>query len=372
MVGRRSAKKRGWPPNLYEKKGYYSWRHPETGKWYGLGRDKAAAFREAIEANIHLAGGTGKVRLIDRVTGEGDRSVSAWCDKFETILDERDDLEASTKASFRQRLKTVRERLGDMAMSRVTTLEVANFLDTWESAGKKRMAQAMRSFLSEFFRRAMAKGWISANPVEPTDAPRVQIQRARLTLEQFLAIHKIATRDGPSWLPLAMELALVTGQRREEIRELGPLDTHDGRLWVVPRKTKKHAVKISIPLDLRLQAVNWSVGEVIQRCRSKHILTRHFIHHTARAGRAAPGSRVRAPTISDEFAQARDKAVAEGLITLPAGKTPPSFHEIRSLAERLYSAEGIDTQALLGHKSPTMTAKYHDARGDEWVEVKLR
>ena len=52
------------------------------------------------------------------------------------------------------------------------------------------------------------------------------------------------------------------------------------------------------------------------------------------------------------------------------GKTPPTFHEIRSLSERLYSRQGdVRTQELLGHRDPRMTAVYHDVRGAEWVRV---
>ncbi|MBJ3815556.1 tyrosine-type recombinase/integrase [Shimwellia pseudoproteus] len=45
--------------------------------------------------------------------------------------------------------------------------------------------------------------------------------------------------------------------------------------------------------------------------------------------------------------------------------TPASFHEQRSLSERLYREQGIDTQTLLGHSSKTMTDKYNDTRGKE-------
>jgi len=49
-------------------------------------------------------------------------------------------------------------------------------------------------------------------------------------------------------------------------------------------------------------------------------------------------------------------------------KTPPSFHEIRSLAARLYKKEknGEFAQSLLGHKSIAMTEKYQDSRSDDW------
>ncbi|MGE4684365.1 tyrosine-type recombinase/integrase [Yersinia enterocolitica] len=51
--------------------------------------------------------------------------------------------------------------------------------------------------------------------------------------------------------------------------------------------------------------------------------------------------------------------------------SPPSFHEIRSLASRLYEAEyGKEfAQKLLGHKSMKMTDVYLDSRKNEWVEI---
>lgn len=47
----------------------------------------------------------------------------------------------------------------------------------------------------------------------------------------------------------------------------------------------------------------------------------------------------------------------------------PTFHEIRSLGARLYEAQGIDPQALLGHKDRRMTEVYTDERKVEWQEV---
>ena len=52
MARPRSGKHRQFPDNLYERKGYFSWRDPRTGKEYGLGRDKRSAFDQAIEANL--------------------------------------------------------------------------------------------------------------------------------------------------------------------------------------------------------------------------------------------------------------------------------------------------------------------------------
>jgi integrase len=74
-------------------------------------------------------------------------------------------------------------------------------------------------------------------------------------------------------------------------------------------------------------------------------------------------------TITRAFARARDLAG----VKRETGKTPPTFHEIRSLSIRWYTtAYGQDfAQAIAGHKDAKTTAIYRDVRGAEWVKVKL-
>ncbi|WP_259273959.1 tyrosine-type recombinase/integrase, partial [Klebsiella pneumoniae] len=76
------------------------------------------------------------------------------------------------------------------------------------------------------------------------------------------------------------------------------------------------------------------------------------------------GDQVSAKTLTSTFKKARDKS---GL-TWEEG-TAPTFHEQRSLSERLYREQGIDTQKLLGHKTMKMTDRYNDDRGKEWIIV---
>lgn len=357
---RREASRRGWPPNLYERKGYFSWRNPMDGKVHGLGRDRQAAFAEAIEANLYVQGLLNKVRLVDRLGRTGESSIKEWCSRYEGIVADRQVAKATRQVVQRQ-LKAIEARWGARDIGSIRTRDVADYLSTWTDSGKKRMAQAVRSFLLDYFREAIAAGWADVNPVEPTRAPRVEVSRARLTLETFMAIYQQAA-GMPPWVARSMELALTTGQRREDLRDMGPRSIRDGRLWVIQHKTGAH---LCIPLDLRLEAVGWSVGEVVARCRDS-IISRHLLHHVAHVGKAVPGAPIRLQSITSAFADARDRCG----FTWPEGKTPPTFHEIRSLAARLYAEQGVDAQALLGHKSPDMTAVYRDVRGAEWIEVK--
>lgn len=64
------------------------------------------------------------------------------------------------------------------------------------------------------------------------------------------------------------------------------------------------------------------------------------------------------------FSKARDLAGIDW-----GDGTPATFHEQRSLAERLYKTQGINTKELLGHKSQTQTDRYHDDRGKDWIKI---
>ncbi|MDR6770403.1 excisionase [Azospirillum sp. BE72] len=364
----RSPRNKSLPANLYERSGYYSWRDPQTGREHGLGRDRRSAVEQAIEANLVVEGLQNKRRLVDRLTTGPNNSVGAFCDLYSGIIDSRKEagrIKKATHEHVSQRSRHLRTALGERRIDSITTRDVADYLTAWEERGKLRMAQSVRAFLLDLFTVAKSKGWVTLNPVTDTKVAPAEVQRARLTLDDFRAIHAVAVKDYAPWLARVMELALVTGQRREDLIAMGPRDVRDGKLWIVPKKTERHSVRICIPLELRLQAVGWSVGEVIARCRD-NILSRHFIHHNAHAGRAKPGDPIRRHTVSAWFAEARDKSGR----SWPAGNTPPSFHEIRSLAARLYHEQGINAQMLLGHKSPAMTARYCDSRGSEWMEVK--
>lgn len=90
----------------------------------------------------------------------------------------------------------------------------------------------------------------------------------------------------------------------------------------------------------------------------------HFRHTSAQAIR---GDKVSTSSLSTTFKKARDKSS----LNWDKG-TAPTFHEQRSLSERLYREQGVDTQKLLGHKTQKMTDRYNDDRGKDWVVVSAK
>lgn len=109
-------------------------------------------------------------------------------------------------------------------------------LNGYIDEGKAASAKLIRSTLSDAFREAIAEGHITTNPVAATRAAKSEVRRSRLTADEYLKIYQ-AAESSPCWLRLAMELAVVTGQRVGDLCEMKWSDIVDGYLYVEQSKT---------------------------------------------------------------------------------------------------------------------------------------
>lgn len=343
-----------WPKHLYESRGYYTYRHPVTGKGYGLGRDLAYAMEQANQANAAIDGQSLLRKLEERKT------LGEFLTIYETHLDTLN-LRPRSRYCIRSSLKAIRSALSDLEIG--TRYEDAPamsgrcfaFLKTYVDRNKLRMAKQVRTTLIDVFACMISRGWIAVNPCRDLKLPAPTVKRQRLTLDDWTAIHA----QSPAWLQRAMELALVTLQRREDVANMRFRDVSQGYLQVNQQKTD---ARLRIPMGIELNGL--TLDGVIRSCRD--MVTPYMVHHPRTHGKATAGDRVHPQTIAREFAAIRDKV---GIQT-QAGKTPPTFHEIRSLGIRLYKARGYNPQDLAGHKQSTTTDIYADDRGAEWVTVK--
>lgn len=362
---RRSERKRHWPKHLYERDGYYSWRNPLTREEFGIGRDKGSAFEQAMEANRHIIGLTNKPRLIHRLTGDSERSVEAWNTKYQAALAKQDYAAITLRGYKSLGVRLVRMLGADVPVGSIKALAVSEMFDAVVGEGKARLAQALRGFAMGWFREARVAGWTEESPVLDTRlSVSVEVKRARLSFAVFMDLYEAVTIP---WLKNAMALALVSAQRREDIAEAQFKDFHDGGWWCEQSSEKgANPHRIFIPLDIRLDAFGISLGEVVAQCRRSGALSKHLVHQTIQRGNSPVGRKIWMDTLSKRFADAVGRLAIDW-----SPKTPPSFHEIRSLSERLYAAQGgIDTQELLGHSDAATTAMYHDSRGSEWTRIK--
>jgi integrase len=363
MGRKRLAKNRGFPPNLYQNPaGYFYYVNPRSRKQKGLGRDRAKAFQEARAANAVLATMT-PTSLADWVAGKTDYTLTAWLPVYKELWVEKTEPKPATLRSctmYVKRLETA--DFAWMRLPEITTAHVAKYLELVEEESGESTANAMRARMSDIFRWAETQGLIEVgrNPVAATRAPRPAVKRGRLSLEQFWVIHAQA----PTYLQRAMCLALMTAQRREDITNMKFADWRDGHLHIVQGKSGG-TVRLRQDGRIRLAKVGMSIADAVAACRDL-IVSPYLVHHVAHKGVAKPGHQVAPNGLSNAFQAAREAAGIE----VEEGRTPPSFHEIRSLAERLYKEEfgAAFAQAMLGHKNASMTEKYDDLRGG-WQSI---
>ncbi|QLY37351.1 phage integrase Arm DNA-binding domain-containing protein [Citrobacter freundii] len=361
-------------PNLYPlysrkvNKVYWRYKHPVTGKFHALGTNEAEAIAIATEANTRLAEQRTRqiLAISDRIATSKGKAIttSTWLDRYQAIQDDRlksGDIRLNTYKQKAKPVSLLRERAGMKLISAVDVRDIAQLLEEYISAGQPRMAQVVRSVLIDVFKEAQHYGEVPPgyNPALATKQPRRKITRQRLSLEEWQKIFDIADACH-RYMGNAMLLALVTGQRLGDISKMKFSDIWDDHLHVEQEKTGS---KIAIPLSLRLNAINWSLRDVVARCRD-YAVSPYLIHFFRTTSQAERGSQVKSNTLTMNFSKARDLAGIDW-----GDGTPATFHEQRSLAERLYKTQGINTKELLGHKSQTQTDRYHDDRGKDWVKV---
>lgn len=295
------------------------------------------------------------------------RTLAQWVPVFQEIVAKRGVCD-KTRENRRARCAHIVSVLGARTISAIRPHEIAaiisSLVTTQPSTAARTLVEA-----KDMFNEALQSGWVDSNPALDVRMPRVRIARRRLDLDQWQRIHDYAADCSPPWVSRMIVLALVTGQRRSDLlkmrfSDVRPLEI-DGRpadyLFVEQQKT---GARVAIPLALRLGVIDTSVGEAIAACRGYAGLDAdgdgYMIRKTTLAQLSGASS-------SWRFQDARDKS-----LPLHSGKgSPPSLHECRSLSERLYRKQGVNTMILLGHSRQAMTDMYNNDRGLSALEWKV-
>ncbi len=363
-------------PNLYPlfsrsmNKVYWRYRHPITGRYHALGANEQDARDIATEANSRLAEQRSRqvMALSDRVAAIRGKeiTVNTWLDRYWKIQEERQkegDIKPNTFKQKKKPVELLRHAFGMKPLPAVDARDIVSILGAYKEIGQHRMAQVVRSVLIDVFAEAQQAGEVPPgyNPALATKQPRRKITRQRLNLEEWKLIFDIADKNH-AYMSNAMLLAVVTGQRLGDISRMKFSDVWDEHLHIIQEKT---GAKLAIPLSLRCDAINWTLKDVIARCRDR-VVSPYLVHYARPTSMAKRGAKVTPNTLTTNFSKARDEVGIDW-----GDGTPATFHEQRSLSERLYKEQGINTQSLLGHKSQKQTDRYHDDRGKDWIVIAI-
>lgn len=273
------------------------------------------------------------------------RTVKEWAVIYRKLIDARP-ISQKTKANRHGALNHVLSYLAERTVGSVRPHEVsAMILEI--SKTHPQTAKRVLHEVTDLFNECLNYGWIDRNPALSVKAPVTRVQRKRLTLEQWQAIQLHAKNQMPPWVSNMMILALVTGQRRSDLVKMKFDDVWDGHLHIEQAKT---GTRLALPLELKLKVIDCTLEQAINFCKLSGVSSSYLLHKST-------GQRLADASLSARFEECR-KEVLPSVSGIPA-----SLHECRSLSERLYRAQGLDTRVLLGHKHQAMTDVYNDDRG---------
>jgi integrase len=351
----RKPQNRGLPRNLTTHPKGYRYKHPLTRKYvyFGKGATRSDAIEAAERLNLRFASTN---RIADRVAGDADTSMRKLIALHLELLSSED--APKTKADREWELGKLSRELGGMDASEVNTHALANYL---RRLGSDHVRKRYRMRLVELFDTAVHEGWRDDNPACVLRAYKPKTQRERLTAECFESVRAKAA----SWLQNAMDLAIQTLQRREDIVNLRWSQIVGDILKVEQGKTGRR-LAIHIGKEVR---------DVLQRCRD-NIASPFVIHRLPEKARP---SRMRAShrehhtqVLPEQLTRAFSDAVKHSGIPVAAGRTHPTFHELRSLGIALYRQAGWteeQVQALAGHAGVKMTRHYMEGHEAPWQPV---
>ena len=347
MVPRpRNKASKGLPPNLYldERRGTFRYRRPTDGKWFQFGGDRLKAIDAAKQLNSAFMEGSD---LVAKVQGQAADLFTVFLDAYERDVLPPRELAKGTLELYAVRFRQLRAAFEGKAIDQITIRMVAEFLDTLSP----RSANQARALLVDIFNHAAAKGLCPDNPAASTIAKLEKKQRKRHTVEGLAAIRKVS----PLWLQNAIDLALITAQRRTDILAMRFDDVRDGHLYVVQQKTAKasDAAWIRLVLTPQLQSV-------LSRCRD-NVPSPFLIHRRPERKRQKQAeqkehwTKIEERYLTRAFKEAREAA---GCYADWKEAEQPGFHEIRALSLHLYKKAGKDGQRIAGHASEEMTKNY--------------
>ncbi len=171
--------------------------------------------------------------------------------------------------------------------------------------------------------------------------------------------------NSPTWLQNAMDLALITLQRRQDIVSMKFSDIKDGSIYVIQHKTQKYDTGY-----LRIE-LSPTLLELVSKYKDSTI-SPYIIHRNPDRKFKRPDmehwTQIKPEMVTRKFKDIRDELPI--FQKIPANQRP-TFHEIRALGIKLYKDSGENPQELAGHASEEMTNNY-DSGHDEirWIKVK--
>ncbi len=258
------------------------------------------------------------------------------------ILDryERDcvpELAPRTQIDYRRHIQKLKEVFGSAIASELQPKDFGPFLQV--KRGKWQRVKQLAVLSAAFTQAVSYWYWLDRNVLRDVKRPKAKPRDRLVTNDEFAAVRALA----PYRVKLAMDLAVMTGQRQGDLLSLRWDALRDMAIHLEQAKTGK---RLAIEITADLEAV-------LDKCwllpvRSEYILTaRHGSRYTGEGFRAG-------------WQRTMRKYVKGGGIRF-------TYHDLRALAATRCATPEI-AMRLLGHSNISMTLRVY-RRGIEHVQA---
>lgn len=355
-------------PDNKKRKGHFRYLRPDGTYRHFTAETVAQANKAAAKANAN------REEYAPKRERKGLTMLGAYVEDFVEYR-ERTSPTLKGKASWRNRCYQMRQfgRAIELPFSRLNRRHI----DDWWLTQTHHQQKARHAEFRRLFNYLMGRGVLPKFDYNPfttaDDRPRFYVHaqpprsKERLTIEQFWLIYKAAGTLGYEGLQIAMGIALTTFMREEDILTLR-IDEHvEGNL--LKRVIGKSLAKRGNTKACRLQ---WDVGnydllrQLIKRSRILSLknarcpfVVSHWPKQKRRGVTKEHIAQVTPKRLQTMFNKARD--LTEHWDKLDKAKKPPTFHEVRSLADKLASEAGYDIskiQHAMGHSDKSQSLMY--------------
>ncbi|WP_353743073.1 phage integrase Arm DNA-binding domain-containing protein [Pseudomonas fluorescens] len=205
---------KGLPQNLYfdKRRLSYPYRRPTDGKWFQFGKDRLKAIDAAMQLNLTFMHGADLISNVMAKSPEESETFSAFLALYEDVLLPPRGLAKATLCMYRVHFRRYRKAFEGKRVDEITIRMVAELLDSLPP----RSSNQCRNILVDIFNHAASKGLCPDNPATVVIKRIEKKQRKRHTAEGLRAIREVS----PVWLQNAIDIALITAQRRNDILDM--------------------------------------------------------------------------------------------------------------------------------------------------------
>lgn len=262
-------------------------------------------------------------------------TVNQILERYE--LDCVPDLAPRTQIDYRRHLQKLRQVFGPALAEELRPKDFGPFLNV--KRGKCQRVKQLAVLSAAFTQAVSFWYWLPSNVLRDVKRPKSKPRDRLVTQQEFDGVRALA----PYRVRLAMDLAVMTGQRQGDLLSLKWADIRDMQIHVYQSKTgKRLAIGITSDLEAVLDKC-WQLPN-----RSEYVLTRRY------GGRyTGEGFRAMWQRNMSKYLRGSGERF--------------TFHDLRALAATRCATPEI-AMRLLGHSNISMTMRVY-RRGVEKVEA---